>query len=1223
MSKGWSEQMNKSWINKRASGIRRFWLNSFQFAPIAIAGVLLSLPLYSIAQDNQWNQNLPSNQSRQSGQSSQSNQKPSNIGRGPEPSELTSENLSRVGASAAQLRTIFAKDPGLLVELKRWMAKEAGEYGQIVDDASLTDLAVFERLERDATFRSIATRLVQKYGYLLPTINPTSDMAKEQDLIIKERAHRMVQAEEKEDALRQAEIDRISNGEFEEEEEGRIPRQDCDRLNQDPVNRRACRQLTSAPRLQRNPYRNEMSVPQTDSPDFQAPYIPYRTPRAQIQTTRAEEDSSGLGGGGAGFSRLMASLTDPMASGGSAPGFPTGAGMDGYELGASRVASGAMSMLSGSNGNNVESFATRPPMPHDIIRRTGELEARYEDADLTSPSMTHKRSPYSDIPSLYDLYVQASAKSAKVERFGLDVFRQGTRDLDAVPMDLPAGPDYVVGPGDGLTINLWGGVSQRLTRTVDREGRIALPEVGPLLVSGRSLGEVQATVQQVLRTQYRDTSADISLSRLRTVRVYVVGDVAEPGAYDISSLSTPLNALLEAGGVTSRGSLRRLKHYRGKQLIEEVDAYDLLLRGVRTDISHLENGDSLVVPPAGSLVAVSGMVRRPAIYELNGEASLQDVLELAGGILPAAALKHIEVQRLEEHQKRTMLDLGLPESDTPQAIESELTSFKIKDGDEIHIFPIASYNETAVYLQGHVLRPGKYSYREGMKLTDLISSYSELLPEPSGRYAEIIRLNAPDFRPSVESFDLAAALKDPASSPKLQPLDTVRIFSRFDFDPPPNVWVGGDVQKPGLYRTSGQIRLRDAVYLAGGLSPDADLKTAQLFRTEADGSMRIFSVDLAGAMAGESSENILVFPRDRLLIHRNLSKVDPPSVTIKGEVARPGKFPLTSNMRVQDLVNTAGGLKRSADPQQADLTHYAVGNSPSVSESTSIELSSALNGDTTANVQLRSGDVLTIRQAPGWHDIGATVAVRGEVQHPGSYGIQPGETLSSVLERAGGFSSHAFPYGALLSRQEVKQVEVQSRIELVERLKAEQVSLKSLPENDEDQKNAKLTAIAQTETTLTQLQSTSPSGRVVIHISPDTKQWAGTSSDISLRDGDTLTIPKKAEYVMISGQVYNPIAVGYRSGHSARWYLSQAGGLTPLADKKAVFVVRADGSVIASKNNSSGWFSGDPLGATLRPGDSIVVPERVPKVGNKSWTNTLQTAQLLSSIAVAIAYIHP
>ena len=257
--------------------------------------------------------------------------------------------------------------------------------------------------------------------------------------------------------------------------------------------------------------------------------------------------------------------------------------------------------------------------------------------DLTPVAMVRKLSPYADIPSLYDMYVQAAPRDREPERFGMDIFRNGT-GTGTLPMDLPVGPDYVVGPGDGLAINLWGGVSQRMVRQVDREGRITLPEAGPLLVSGRTLGEVQESVQQVLRTQFRDISADVSLSRLRTIRVYVVGEVDEPGAYDISSLSTPLNALFAAGGITARGSLRHLKHYRGKELIEEVDAYELLLHGVGSDAKRLENGDSLLVPPVGEQVTVAGMVRRPAIYEMRDEKSLADVLDLAGGILPAAAL---------------------------------------------------------------------------------------------------------------------------------------------------------------------------------------------------------------------------------------------------------------------------------------------------------------------------------------------------------------------------------------------------------------------------------------------------------------------------------------------------------------------------------------------------------------------------------------------------------
>jgi polysaccharide biosynthesis/export protein len=212
-----------------------------------------------------------------------------------------------------------------------------------------------------------------------------------------------------------------------------------------------------------------------------------------------------------------------------------------------------------------------------------------------------------------------------------------------------------------LSIDIWGGVSQRLFQTVDREGKLLLPEAGPLLVSGKSLGEAQAAVQRALRTQFREVSADVSLLKLRTVRVYVVGEVIAAGAYDVSSLSTPLNALFAAGGVTAGGSLRHLQHYRGNQLLEEVDAYDLLLHGVRGNMEHLENGDSLRVPPLGPSVSVHGMVRRPAVYELRGETNLTEVLDLAGGLLPAAALRHVEVQRLEAHEKRTMLSLEVGE----------------------------------------------------------------------------------------------------------------------------------------------------------------------------------------------------------------------------------------------------------------------------------------------------------------------------------------------------------------------------------------------------------------------------------------------------------------------------------------------------------------------------------------------------------------------------------
>jgi len=1121
-------------------------------------------------------------------------------------SELAKDNLSRVAASSAQIRTVLVKDVGLLVELKRWVAKEAADNGQVVEDSDLTDQAIFDRLDRDVAFRSVATRLLQRYGYLQPAPNPDSGLGKEQELVLKERARRFVQIEEQEEnaALQPQKNDQ---------------RQDVERTSTcNSQNDGDCEQGDARNRQSNRPVENQPYAPETTPPQYSpemqsAPGMP--------RTLRTDLSNEDLPNGDFGPEDQFSTPQIELASGSMKPDSDPALG--------SRQPAYPPRDDSGRSLNNNPSFPERdgtrltsarneasPMANRSNWKRPRNLE-RPEDASPVK--MVRPANPYSDVPSLYDMYVQAAFRQRPAERFGMDVFRNSDNEPDVIPMDLPVGPDYVVGPGDSLSVDLWGSVSQRLVRLVDREGRIALPETSPLLVTGKSLAEVQLDVQHAMRSAFRDVSADVSVSRLRTVRVYVVGEVAHAGAYDISSLSTPLNALFAAGGVTAGGSLRALKHYRGKELIEQVDAYDLLLHGIRSDLKRLENGDTLLVPPIGPQATVDGMVRRSAVYELLDETSLAQVLELAGGILPTAALRHIEVQRLEAHEKRTMLSLDLSSSDSAE-LNKELESFKVQDGDQVHIFPMAQYNEDAIYLQGHVLRPGRYSYKPGMKLTDLIASYDDLLPEPAPHYAEIIRLNPPDFHPTIESFDIQAALANPASAPILKPLDTVRIFSRYDFERPPEISVGGEVHNPGTYRTSGQGHLRDAIYLAGGITPDAALDSAQLFRTQADGSMKILSVDLGEALAGNPVDNIILQPRDRLLIHRALAKVDAPTVDIRGEVAKPGHYPLTSNMRVEDLVRVAGGLKRSADADSADLTRFAAGNGGS--ERLEVKLAAALSGDVNENVSLKNGDVLAIRQIPQWNDLGASVTVKGEVQHPASYGVEPGERLSSVLKRCNGFTPEAYPYGAVLLRQEVREVEMKSHLELVNRLKAEQDYLKAMPESDDGQKQAKLTAIAQTDTTLEQLEATPPVGRVVIHIPSDLKHLAKTPADIQLRDGDVLIIPKKANYVVVSGQVFNPTAVSYVPGRSAKWYLSQSGGFTQIADKSAVFVLRADGSVLSAKNNSGFWF-GDPMSSVLKPGDSIVVPEKAPKLAPRNWTALMQAAQVASSAALTVAYIHP
>ena len=422
--------------------------------------------------------------------------------------------------------------------------------------------------------------------------------------------------------------------------------------------------------------------------------------------------------------------------------------------------------------------------------------------------------------------------------------------------------------------------------------------------------------------------------------------------------------------------------------------------------------------------------------------------------------------------------------------------------------------------------------------------------------------------------------------------------------------------------TNGETRLSDAVYLAGGITPDALLNDAQVFRKTSDGKLRVLSVNLKNALAGNFQENVLLEPNDRVFVHRNLSKVDPATVKIEGEVARPGKYPLGEDMSAAQLVRLAGGLTRGAFVEVADLTRYTVESGTQVmGEHIAVPLARAMVGDPDTDVRLHDGDVLTIRQLAGWGDVGSLITVKGEVMHPGDYGIQEGERLSSILERAGGFRADAYPYGAILERSQVRELEEKNRSDLIRQVQGEQSSFKLLPDTgDEDEKLAKSSILQQWHNTLEQLEDLPPTGRLVVHISSDVRRWANTPSDVEVRAGDTLFVPKRPNYVVVNGQVYNPTAITYRPGKNAGWYLRQAGGPDNMANRKAVFVIRADGSVVGGKGSGE-WFTGDVLSAELRPGDMIFVPEKALG-GPPLWKNTLQAAQLLSSVAVAVSVGH-
>ena len=751
---------------------------------------------------------------------------------------------------------------------------------------------------------------------------------------------------------------------------------------------------------------------------------------------------------------------------------------------------------------------------------------QFDDSTL-NPRTVQQKNPYPDLPSTKALYAQFPNDAKGLTRFGSEIFRPDVVGLSQFPMDLPAGLEYVLGPGDNLTLDMWGGVSQKLMRTVDREGRVSLPEAGPVMVAGLSLVQARKLIEAKLEPQFHNANVDVAVTRVRTVRIYVVGDVQRPGAYDISALSTPLNALYAAGGPTATGSLRVVKHMRGTRLVGEMDIYDLLLRGVRQGIEHLEPGDTILVPPVGPLVAISGSVRRPAIYELLADTQLADVLEMAGGVSVSASMDSIKVERIEAYNKRVMLNVKLPGGNGQRTLRESVGSFWVKDGDRVSVAPILPYSDRTIYLQGHVYHPGSFAYRDGMQVTDLLHSYQDVLPEPA-THAEIVRLQPPDFHPVTIEFNLAGALAGDATV-TLQQFDTVRVFGRYE--------------------------------------------------------------------------------------------VDAPKVAIYGDVLRPGEYPMSAGKTASTLVQMAGGFRRSAYRDSASLASYVVDNGQRVStDQRTVRIGAAMAGESSEDVRLKPGDVLTVLQIPGWSDIGRSVIIRGEVMYPGNYGINEGEKLSTFLKRVGGFKEAAYPAGIVLERDDVRKFEEEGRRELIQRIESSNATVRVSPNTTGKDQADVIQAVQQQQTqAIARLRSQPVPGRLVVTISDNIAEWEDTPSDISLRAGDSITVPKKPNFVLSYGQVYHANGITYKPGKTADWYLKQAGGTTELANKKGIYIIRANGSVVSS-GGTSDLFSGGVLNTKMRPGDVLVVPEKFV-TGSSAWKTTLETASFLASLAIAAAAV--
>jgi protein involved in polysaccharide export with SLBB domain len=344
-------------------------------------------------------------------------------------------------------------------------------------------------------------------------------------------------------------------------------------------------------------------------------------------------------------------------------------------------------------------------------------------------------------------------------------------------------------------------------------------------------------------------------------------------------------------------------------------------------------------------------------------------------------------------------------------------------------------------------------------------------------------------------------------------------------------------------------------------------------------------------------------------------EADAPRVTIGGEVLRPGNYALSNGMTAAELVRMAGGFKRDALLTNADLASYqVVGGTKIVTDRKSIDIGDAVDrSDQKDDVPLKPGDVLTVHQLTGWNDIGASIKLQGEIAHPGTYGFEQGERLSSILRRAGGFRDTSYPAGAVLIREEVRRLEEQSRQVLIRQIETSSDAARLTPSLAPGENAGRQQLIAkQQNDVLSRLQSQPPSGRLVIHISADISSWENTPADIEVRAGDVLRVPKRPGFVLVIGQVYNSTAITFLPGKNAGWYLHRAGGVNQIADKKQIFIIRANGSVVGREPTL--WFDQDVLSTRLDPGDVVVVPQKIIGAG-LFWRNLLIVAQLASSVA--------
>jgi len=663
------------------------------------------------------------------------------------------------------------------------------------------------------------------------------------------------------------------------------------------------------------------------------------------------------------------------------------------------------------------------------------------------------------------LDVRAGAAEA-LEPFGYDFFEPSSTTGGFEPVKTgPVPPDYVLGPGDSVRIQLFGTLNDVYEVEVSRDGTLNLPELGPITVAGLPYSEFRDDLYRRVKETLIGTQVSVSMGQLRTIRVFILGDSKRPGSYVVSSLSTISGALYYSGGISNIGSLRNIQLKRGGRIVSRLDLYDLLLRGDTSGDARVQPGDVIFVPPIGKTVGVGGAVRRPAIYELSNESTVKDVIGLAGGLKPVAFPAASRIERINNEDRRIVVSLDVESAEGAKS--------RVMDGDTVFVPEVLAKLDRAVELVGHVHRPGAYQLRAGMRLTDLLPSADYLLPGADTGYV-LIRRETDENRVSVVSASLAAAWSDPASPENriLKARDTVHVFSlafgrqrviRPVLDelklqssannPYREVSISGSVKAPGDYPLEPDMRISDLLRAGGYLSEEAYTLRAELARYMVlDGEYRagqVVDVDLEAILRGDEAADLILAEHDNLRVSKIPQWDALWSVRLEGEVRFPGLYRIRQGETLRQVLERAGGLTDAAFPEgaiflreslrkreqeqidalarrvEADLTQLSLETLDTTGAQTletgkSLlrqlrdmqavgrlvidleQLSARASGTELVNdVELRDGDRLLVPKQA------QEVTVIGETQQNTSHLFQPGISRDDYIEMSGGLTRRA------------------------------------------------------------------------------------------------------------------------------------------------------------------------------------------------------------------------